>query len=408
MAKERIIDTTAQRGVESTGLSPLRPGRLDEFIGQSDLIEKLEITLQAVRQRNEPMEHVLLHGPPGLGKTSLAHVIAAEMGTRACIASGPALTRASDLIGTLTRLEPQDVLFIDEIHRLPPAVEEYIYPAMEDFRIDVTVDSGRHARIVMLSLKPFTLIGATTRAGLLSGALRNRFGLSHHLRFYSPAELVTILQRAATILNVEVGRAALRVIAGRSRGTPRVCLRLLRRVRDFAHVRRGGRIDEAVVADALALEGVDELGLDELDRGYLGTLAGTYRGGPVGLEAIAATLGEDSGTLEDMVEPYLLQIGFLARTRQGRRLTPAAADHLGCPRPEAMPDATSLFEPRIRAETTRRTPTTPATSPTSPATPTAALGPTAGSQAPAAQRAAKQDATPAARANPPGGLPLGQ
>ena len=402
MAKERIIDTTVQRGVESPGLSPLRPRRLDEYIGQSDLIEKLAITLQAVRQRNEPMEHVLLHGPPGLGKTSLAHVIAAEMGTRACIASGPALTRASDLIGTLTRLEPQDVLFIDEIHRLPPAVEEYIYPAMEDFRIDVTVDSGRHARIVSLSLKPFTLIGATTRAGLLSGALRNRFGLSHHLRFYSPGELVAILQRAATILNVEVGRAALRVIAGRSRGTPRVCLRLLRRVRDFAHVRSGGRIDEAVVADALALEGVDELGLDELDRGYLGTLAGTYKGGPVGLEAIAATLGDDAGTLEDMVEPYLLQIGFLARTRQGRRLTPAAADHLGCPRPETMPDATSLFEPRIRAETT---PPTPATSPTPP---TEALGPTASSQAPSARRAAKQDSTPAARVNPPGGLPLGQ
>ena len=405
MAKERIIDTTAQRGVESPGLSPLRPRRLDEFIGQSDLIEKLTITLQAVRQRNEPMEHVLLHGPPGLGKTSLAHVIAAEMGTRACIASGPALTRASDLIGTLTRLEPQDVLFIDEIHRLPPAVEEYIYPAMEDFRIDVTVDSGRHARIVSLSLKPFTLIGATTCAGLLSGALRNRFGLSHHLRFYTPGELVTILQRAATILHVEVGRAALRVIAGRSRGTPRVCLRLLRRVRDFAHVRSGGRIDEAVVADALALEGVDELGLDELDRGYLGTLARTYKGGPVGLEAIAATLGDDAGTLEDMVEPYLLQIGFLARTRQGRRLTPAAADHLGCPRPETMPEATSLFEPRVRAETARRSPPTP---PTSPAPPTAALGPTASSQAPAARRASKQGTTPAAPANPPGGLPIGQ
>jgi Holliday junction DNA helicase RuvB len=280
------------------------------------------------------MEHVLLHGPPGLGKTTLAHVIAAEMGTRAYAASGPTLTKVGDLIGTLTRLRPHDVLFIDEIHRLPPAVEEYIYPAMEDFRIDVTVDAGRHAKIVTVALEPFTLIGATTRAGLLSGALRNRFGISHHLRFYSHDDLMAILRRACLVLALdEVPSSALAAIAGRSRGTPRVTLRLLRRVRDFAHVRAEGRIDEALVDEALHLEGVDELGLDELDRTYLRTLARTYHGGPVGLEAIAATLGDDSGTLEDVVEPYLLQIGFLARTRQGRRLTPAAAQHLGCPPP---------------------------------------------------------------------------
>jgi Holliday junction DNA helicase RuvB len=261
----------------------------------------------------------------------MAHVIAAEMGTRAYTATGPALTKASDLIGTLTRLQPHDVLFIDEIHRLPAAVEEYIYPAMEDFRIDITVDSGRHAKIVTIDLKPFTLIGATTRAGLLSGALRNRFGIAHHLRFYTFEELTAILRRATDLLALdEIPADALAAIARRSRGTPRVTLRLLRRVRDFAHVRAGGRIDETVVADALSLEGVDELGLDQLDRAYLRTLALTYQGGPAGLEAIAATLGEDAGTLEDVVEPFLLQIGFVARTRQGRRLTPVAAEHLGC------------------------------------------------------------------------------
>jgi Holliday junction DNA helicase RuvB len=334
MARRRVIDSKAQPGDETrvpAAGSPLRPRQLDEYIGQGDLVERLAITLQAVRQRDEPMEHVLLHGPPGLGKTTMAHVIATEMGTRAYTASGPALTKASDLIGTLTRLQPHDVLFIDEIHRLPAAVEEYIYPAMEDFRIDITVDAGRHAKVVSIALKPFTLIGATTRAGLLSGALRNRFGIAHHLRFYTLEELTTILRRASDLLAIdEIPADALAAIARRSRGTPRVTLRLLRRVRDFAHVRAGGRIDETVVADALALEGVDELGLDRLDRAYLQTLAGTYKGGPAGLEAIAATLAEDSGTLEDVVEPFLLQIGFVARTRQGRRLTPAAAEHLGC------------------------------------------------------------------------------
>lgn len=325
MAKQRIISAEAQSKQEKAAPSSIRPRCLQDYVGQRDLIERISITLQAVKQRGEPMEHVLLHGPPGLGKTTMAHIIAAEMGTRAFTTSGPALTRASDLVGTLTRLEANDVLFIDEIHRLPIAVEEYIYPAMEDFKIDVTVDSAHHAKTLTLQLKPFTLIGATTRAGLLSSPLRNRFGISHHLNFYNEQELLEILQCATKSLNIEgVSESALALIAKRSRGTPRVTLRLLRRIRDFAQVRANGQINEQVVEAALGLEGVDELGLDQLDRAYIKTLRRIYDGGPAGLEAIAASMGEDSGTLEDVVEPYLLQIGFLARTRQGRRLTAAA------------------------------------------------------------------------------------
>ena len=354
MVKQRIISAESQSPQDDAPRSTLRPRCLGDFVGQTDLVERISITLEAVQQRGEPMEHILLHGPPGLGKTTLAHIIAAEMNTRAFTTSGPALTRAGDLVGTLSRLQPRDVLFIDEIHRLPPAVEEYIYPAMEEFKVDVMVDSGRHAKTISIALAPFTLIGATTRAGLLSGPLRNRFGISHHLRFYTNKELLQILRRAVDQLRLGgVGEAALSAIAGRSRGTPRVTLRLLRRVRDFAQVRAAGRIDEEVVADALALEGVDERGLDHLDRAYLQTLARTYAGGPAGLEAMAATMGDDAGTLEDVVEPYLLQIGFLARTRQGRRLTPAAAEHLqsgGRHAGSALPQ-TPLFSSNITAET---------------------------------------------------------
>ena len=329
MAKERIISATVQQVDDQPVSAALRPRKLHEYIGQRELVEKLAIALQAVRERREPMEHVLLHGPPGLGKTTLAHVIAEEMGTRAYVTSGPALTKAGDLVGTLTKMQPHDILFIDEIHRLPAAVEEYIYPAMEDFKIDFTLDSGMHAKVITYHLKPFTLIGATTRAGLLTGALRSRFGITHHLEFYSHEDILTILRRATTLLAMHgVSDSALSTIAGRSRGTPRVTLRLLRRVRDFAQVRAAGKITERVIADALALEGVDELGLDNLDRAYLRTIGSVYQGGPVGLEAIAATLNEDAGTLEDVVEPYLLQIGFLARTRQGRKLTAKAAEHV--------------------------------------------------------------------------------
>jgi len=330
VARERIVSSAEQAADAEQATGALRPGRIDEYVGQRDLIERIRIAIEAAKGRGEPMEHVLLHGPPGLGKTTLAHVIAAEMGTRAYVTSGPALTKAADLIGTLTKMEAHDVLFIDEIHRLPTAVEEYIYPAMEDFRIDFTVDSGMHSKVVTIGLRPFTLIGATTRAGLLTQALRTRFGIVHNLGFYPVEDIVRILGRAAGLLRMDgIPAATLQAIAERSRGTPRVALRLLRRVRDFAAVRAGGRLDGRTVDDALALEGIDALGLDELDRRYLRTLATTYGGGPAGLEAIAASIGEDALTLEDVVEPYLLQVGFLARTRQGRRLTAAAFRHLG-------------------------------------------------------------------------------
>ncbi len=344
MAKERIVSAAPQRHDEPKAGPALRPTRLADFVGQRDLVDRLSIALQAVGHRGDPMEHILLHGPPGLGKTTLAHVIATEMQSRAYVTSGPALTKGGDLVGTLTKMQPNDVLFIDEIHRLPAAVEEYIYPAMEDFKIDFTLDSGLHAKVITYHLKPFTLIGATTRAGLLTGALRSRFGLTHNLRFYETDDLIRILVRATGELAMgDIDPAALAAIASRSRGTPRITLRLLRRVRDFALIRAGGLIDESVVADALALEGVDELGLDKLDRAYLRTVLDIYEGGPVGVEAVAATLGEDAGTLEDMVEPYLLQIGFLARTRQGRRLTPAGMTHLGAAGDAAATTGT-LFE----------------------------------------------------------------
>jgi Holliday junction DNA helicase RuvB len=286
------------------------------------------------------MEHLLLHGPPGLGKTTVAHIVAEEMGSHAYITSGPALTKGADLVGTLTRMQPGDVLFIDEIHRLPAAVEEYIYPAMEDFKIDFTLDGGMHARVVTYRLKPFTLIGATTRAGLLTAALRSRFGIAHRLDFYGQDDLDTILERAATRMGIQLDSSEARsLIAARSRGTPRICLRLLRRVRDFAEVRGEGTITAELAGEALLLEGVDDFGLDPLDRSYMRVLAETYEGGPAGLEAIAATLGEDAGTLEDVVEPFLLQAGLLARTRQGRQLTAS-----GCERAGRKPSSGPLFD----------------------------------------------------------------
>lgn len=330
MAKQRIVSGESAGAQEEAVSLSLRPSHLDDYVGQPRLVEKLRITLEAVRQRSEPMEHVLLHGPPGLGKTTLAHIIAHEMGSHLVVTSGPALTRPTDLVGTLTKLQHGDVLFIDEIHRLSPVVEEYLYPAMEDFKIDVTVDQGMHARTITLPLKPFSLVGATTRAGLLSGPMRSRFGVSHNLEFYSHDDLLSILRRSAGLMQVQASDAdALLSIARRSRGTPRIANRLLRRVRDFAQVRADGSITQATVDDALKLEGVDELGLDALDHKYMKVIGEVYRGGPVGLEAVAATLGEDSGTLEDVVEPYLLQIGFLARTRKGRQLTQAGGQHVG-------------------------------------------------------------------------------
>ena len=260
----------------------------------------------------------------------MAHVIAKELGSNIYITSGPALAKGTDLVSALTRLNPSDILFIDEIHRLPIAVEEFIYPAMEDYRVDVTVDSGLAARTVQIRCKPFTLVGATTRAGLLSSPLRGRFGLTHHLRYYTNPELLRILHRAVVLLEIpHADDAALEMIASRSRGTPRIANRLLRRVRDYADVKGASRITTDAVAKALALEGIDQTGLDELDRSYLRVIGDIYKGGPAGLEAIAATMNEDAGTLEDVVEPYLLQIGFLARTRRGRTLTARSADYLG-------------------------------------------------------------------------------
>ena len=322
MTRQRVVSASPQPTDDPPVTPSLRPQRMAEYLGQEELRQRLDGALEAARGRGDPMEHVLLYGPPGLGKTTLAHVIANELDSRVWTTSGPALTKGSDLVGTLTRMEAHDVLFIDEIHRLPPSVEEYMYPAMEDFKIDFTLDAGMHARVVTYALKPFTLIGATTRAGLLTAALRSRFGIVQNIRFYEPSELAAILRQAADRIGLPaIDEAALSIIAGRSRGTPRIALRLLRRVRDFSEVRCEGRLDTAVVADALQLEGVDDAGLDALDRGYLSTLAGIYDGGPVGVEAIAASLGEDPGTLQDMVEPYLLQAGMLARTRQGRRIT---------------------------------------------------------------------------------------
>lgn len=347
MAKERIISGTATDEQEETLNLSLRPQRLLEYVGQRSLVEKLSITLEAARRRGEAMEHVLLHGPPGLGKTTLAHIIANEMGTHLTVTSGPALTKGSDLVGTLTKLQPHDILFIDEIHRLPIAVEEYVYSAMEDFKIDFVVDSGMHAKTITLPIKPFTLIGATTRAGLLSRPMRSRFGVTHHLDFYEVEDLVHMLDRSAGLLNITVDEPpALDAIAKRSRGTPRIANRLLRRARDYAQIKCDERFDAQTVSQALTLEGVDELGLDDIDRQYMTTIGDVYEGGPVGLEAIAATLNEDSGTLEDMVEPYLLQLGFLARTRKGRELTRKGAQHIGLRFPTkdvAAPSEKSLF-----------------------------------------------------------------
>jgi Holliday junction DNA helicase RuvB len=314
---------------------------------RTDAVIEPKLSLQWFLKMDElskpALEHVLLHGPPGLGKTTLAHVIAKELGTNLQVTSGPALSKGTDLVAALTRLQPGDVLFIDEIHRLPATVEEFIYPAMEDFKIDITLDGGLHARTVEIRCAPFTLIGATTRAGLLTAPMRSRFGIVHHLRFYSPADLRTILARSAALLGVRVDSSdALATIADRSRGTPRIANRLLRRVRDYAQVRADGVISRDTVDAALALEGVDHRGLDDLDRAYLSILGRVYGGGPAGLDTLAATMNEDAGTLEDVVEPYLLQLELLARTRKGRMLTAEGARMVGV-EPPALNGTDGLF-----------------------------------------------------------------
>ena len=307
----------------------LRPQKLEEFVGQPQLVENLKVAIQAAQQRNEPLEHLLLSGPQGLGKTTLANIISREMGTKITSTSGPAIERAGDLIGILTNLGEGDVLFIDEIHRLSKVVEEFLYPAMEQFQIDFVIDKGPYAKTIKFNLKRFTLVGATTRSGLLTSPLRARFGLANHLNFYETVDLVRILERSAGLLGVELNRAGAEEIARRARGTPRVANRLLRRVRDYAQVKGDGRVTKEAAEAALKAQGIDALGLDEVDRRMLKTIFLNYNGGPVGLEALAATLNEEVDTLEDVVEPYLLKAGLLRRTPRGREATTAANEHLG-------------------------------------------------------------------------------
>jgi len=329
MTVERVINGQPldenEEGVNYT----LRPRSLGEFIGQATLVEKVSIAVKAAKKRGEQTEHLLFHGPPGLGKTSLAHIIAHEMGSNIFATSGPALARAGDLMGILTNLDFGDILFIDEIHRLSAIVEELIYPAMEDFKVDFVVDRGAYAKTIKIPLKPFTLVGATTRAGMLSAPLRERFGLMLHVDFYSEDDLKQIIRRAARLLKVPTDDDAVRLIACSSRGTPRVANRLLRRVRDFAQVRSDGNITADIAKRALDMEGVDSRGLDRLDRKLLKTIIEYYNGGPVGIEALAATLNEEVDTLVDVVEPFLLKIGFIRRTRQGRLVGPDVYEHLG-------------------------------------------------------------------------------
>jgi len=313
----------------------LRPQRLSEYIGQRQVVETLDIAIQAANKRGEPLDHILFHSPPGLGKTTLAHIIANEMGVHIVTSSGPAIEKGGDLISILTHLERGDVFFIDEVHRLPKVVEEFLYPAMEDFCIDFIFDKGAHARSHRYRLERFTLVGATTRAGLLSAPLRERFGILRTLDFYSVEELCQVIKRSAAILGVPIDGSGTDEIANRSRGTPRIANRLLKRVRDYADIRGQGKIDQKIADEALRLEGVDEIGLTSLDRRFLETVIRYYRGGPVGLEAIAATLQEETDTLVDMIEPFLLKIGYIARMQNGRKATELAYQHFGIPTSES-------------------------------------------------------------------------
>jgi Holliday junction DNA helicase RuvB len=324
----RIVDPQDSLEDEVYGAS-LRPRSFAEYVGQERVVENLRIAIDAAAKRGEPLEHVLFYGPPGLGKTTLAALIARELGANFRPTSGPTLEKPKDLVGVLTSLEEGDVFFVDEIHRLGRVVEEFLYPAMEDYQIDFVVDRGAYAKTLKLPLKRFTLVGATTRAGMLTAPLRERFGIVAHLDYYEVDELTRIVTRSAGVLGVPIDSGGARTIAARSRGTPRIANRLLRRVRDYADVRADGSIDEAVADAALLREGVDALGLDRLDRAFLQTIVQQYGGGPVGMAAIAATLTEDAETLEDVVEPYLLKTGFVIRTASGRKATARAYAHLG-------------------------------------------------------------------------------
>lgn len=333
--RQRIVDPGPLSPDDERFNLTLRPRTLDEMIGMAEQLEPLRIALHAAMERGEALEHVLLDGPPGLGKTTIAHAIANEIGSKLMQTSGPALTRTGDLMGILTGLGEKDVLLIDEIHRLPIAVEEFIYPAMEDRRVQFVVDSGAFAKTINVPLKNFTIVGATTKAGLLSKPFHERFGIFHHVEFYEAADLKEIVERSAGLLDVTVDDDASAEIARRSRGTPRIANNYLKRVRDFAQVKADGHVTLEIAGKALEMLGVDELGLDELDRRFLRTIADFYDGGPVGIEALAATLNEDRGTLEDVVEPYLLRIGLLNRTSKGRRITKRTFGHLGLDLPSS-------------------------------------------------------------------------
>jgi Holliday junction DNA helicase RuvB len=323
----------------------LRPRTFQEYVGQEQAVASLRVSVEAARMRSECVDHVLLYGPPGLGKTTLAGIIANEMGTNLVTTAGPAIERGADLMGILTNLGANDVMFIDEIHRLPRAVEELLYPAMEDFSVNFVIDKGMHARTLKYALRPFTLVAATTRPGMLSAPLRERFGIFHHLDFYSEAELTRIVTRSAAILEIRIEAGGAEEIARRARGTPRIVNRLLRRVRDYAQVSGDGVVDQGIARGALDREGVDARGLDRLDRRFLGAIVDVYGGGPVGIEAVAATINDDSETLAEIVEPYLLKIGFVAREPRGRRVTREGYAHLGKQPPAGpAPGQGALFE----------------------------------------------------------------
>jgi len=325
---------SAKRSEEDVSLdTSLRPRSFSEYIGQKKVTAQLQIAVQAARQRGEAMDHLLLYGPPGLGKTTLAHVVANELGVHIKPSAGPLIEKSGDLVALLTNLETRDVLFIDEVHRLHPSIEEVLYPAMEDYRLDIIIGQGPSAKSVRIPLSKFTLIGATTRAGLLTSPLRGRFGIVHRLDFYDQAELIAVVKRSATILGVVIDEGAASALARRSRGTPRISNRLLRRVRDFAQVRADGKITEPVALEALGLLEVDEHGFDEMDRKILLTLIEKFDGGPVGLGTIAAVISEERDTIEDIYEPFLMQIGFLDRTPRGRVATERAYRHFGLLRP---------------------------------------------------------------------------
>jgi len=334
MDDARVMSRTAL--AEETQVErQLRPQRLDEYVGQRATVESLRVSVEAARQRGEPLDHVLLSGPPGLGKTTLAAIMANEMGAAIVTTAGPSLERGADLMGILTNLNERDVLFIDEIHRLPRVVEELLYPAMEDFSINFVMDKGLNARTMRIPLRPFTLVAATTRPGMLSSPLRERFGIFHHLDFYSVEDLCSIVLRSASILGAAVEPAGAEAIARRSRGTPRIANRLLRRVRDYCQVKGNGIVSATAAGDALDREGVDGAGLDRLDRRFLIAIIEQYQGGPVGLEAIAATINDEAETLAEVVEPFLLKIGYIVRSPNGRKATPAAYNHLGYAAPGA-------------------------------------------------------------------------